>query len=460
MTLDKIHSVYFIGIGGIGMSALARWFNINGYVVGGYDKTETSLTMKLVEEGMQVHFEDNIEKISDSFRNPDNTLVVYTPAIPKEHSELNYFKSQNFKIQKRAEVLGFITEKMFTIAVAGTHGKTTTSSMVAHTLKASGVDCAAFLGGITQNYNTNLLLNEKKAEESVVVVEADEYDRSFLKLSPDIAVITSMDSDHLDIYGDGKEFQKTFNDFVKKIKPGGHLFYRDLVEKELDQNSSVSKSSFGSPNGELKAENIRIQNGEFIFDAVSSKVRIENINLIVPGFHNIENALAAISVALQLGIEKNKIKEAISGFKGVKRRFEYIVRKPDIIYIDDYAHHPTELEAFLKSVKALYADKKLTVVFQPHLFTRTRDFMDGFVSSLCLADKLILMEIYPARELPIPGITSQVLLDKIPLKEKVLSSKQELLDKIKSLNTDILVTVGAGDIDQFVEPIKKILEEK
>jgi UDP-N-acetylmuramate--alanine ligase len=457
VNLEDVNKVYFIGVGGIGMSALARWFNVNGCSVAGYDRTVTSLTNELIAEGIDIHFEDDVNKIPKEFKENKKLLIVLTPAIPDDHSELNYFRNNGFEIKKRSEVLGMITKGMFTIAVAGTHGKTTTSSMIAHMLRCAEKDCAAFLGGITVNYNSNLLLNKNKSSESMVVVEADEYDRSFLRLYPDIAVITSMDADHLDIYGDSGEFKKSFNDFVRQIKPSGHLFYRDNVEADLDDDISVNKNSFGTKSGEFTANNIRIDNSEFVCDAEGPGIKIDGLRLALPGFHNIENALAAMSVGVKLGIPADTIREALGKFKGVKRRFEFIVKNEHIIYIDDYAHHPTEIEAFLTSVKALYRGRKLTVIFQPHLYTRTRDFLEGFAESLSIADKLILMEIYPARELPIPGVTSEVLLEKVKVNDKILVAKKDLLKELEITDTDILVTIGAGDIDQFIDPIKDFI---
>ena len=455
MSLEKIHSVYFIGIGGIGMSALARWFKTNGYNVAGYDRTPTSLTDQLEEEGMDIHFEDDITQIEEEFKNPETTLIVFTPAVPKDHTELNYFIDNGFPVKKRSSVLGMITEKFFTIAVAGTHGKTTTSSMVAHLLKNSGKNCFAFLGGITQNYNTNLLLGDPSQGEQLMVVEADEYDRSFLTLSPDIAIINSMDADHLDIFGDHDEVEKSFNDFVKKLKPSGKLIYKAGLPVVTPQ-AGQTFYSFGSEAADYKAANIRIENAEFVFDMETASEMVKNVRLQVPGFHNVQNALAAFAVGSQLQIPVEKIKEALYSFKGVKRRFEYIVKRSDFVYIDDYAHHPEEIKAFLGSVKALYKDKKITAVFQPHLFSRTRDFMDAFAESLSMADKLILMEIYPARELPIEGVSSASLLDKVTSKEKILTSKGALLKEIRETKTDVLVTIGAGDIDKFVQPIKEL----
>ena len=439
------------------MSALARWFNANGYKVAGYDRSPTALTNELRNEGIEIHFEDDINEITDAFKVKEETLVVLTPAIPSDHKELNFYKQNNFEIKKRSEVLGRITKEMYTIAVAGTHGKTTTSSMIAHVVKSAGLDCAAFLGGITVNYNTNLLLNKNKASESMVVVEADEYDRSFLRLSPDIAVITAMDPDHLDIYSDSNDFKKTFNDFVRQIKPSGHLFYRDNTGSDLDATIKVNKNSFGTKAGEFTAFNIRIDKGDFVCDAKGPGIDIKELRLSVPGYHNIENALAAMAVGVKLGISSEKIKKALGDFKGVKRRFEYIVKTDRIIYIDDYAHHPAEIEAFLTSVKALYQGKKLTVIFQPHLYTRTRDFLEGFAKSLSLGDRLLLMDIYPARELPIPGITSELILEKVKSADKKVVSKKDLLKEVENTDTDIIVTMGAGDIDQFIAPIKDLL---
>ena len=455
MSLENIHNVYFIGIGGIGMSALARWFKTNGYGVGGYDRTPTSLTEQLEEEGMDIHFEDDITRIAEEFKNLHNTLVVYTPAVPNDLNELAYFTNNGFSVKKRSEVLGMITENFFTIAVAGTHGKTTTSSMIAHLLKSAGKNCFAFLGGITQNYNTNLLLGDPSLGEQLMVVEADEYDRSFLTLSPDIAVINSMDADHLDIYGAHEEVEKSFNEFVRNLKPVGKLIYKGGLPVAAPLPGQTF-FCFGSEVCAYRAANIHIENEEFVFDIETTFEIVKNVRIQVPGFHNVQNALAAFAVTRQLGIPASKIKEGLSSFKGVKRRFEYIINRKDFVYIDDYAHHPEEIKAFLSSVKAIYPDKKITAVFQPHLFSRTRDFMDGFAKSLSMADKLILMEIYPARELPIEGITSTVLLDKVTSKEKILASKGNLLKEISETKTDVLVTIGAGDIDKFVKPIKEI----
>jgi UDP-N-acetylmuramate--alanine ligase len=348
---------------------------------------------------------------------------------------------------------------MFTVAVSGTHGKTTTSSMIAHILRSAGKDCSAFLGGITQNYNTNLLLNKEKNAEGIVVVEADEYDRSFLKLHPDVAVITSMDPDHLDIYEDEADFRKTFNMFAAQVEANGCLIHQGELSLDAPKKSQ-QYISFGTESSLYRAEKIRVENGEFVFDIISADEKVENVRMQVPGHHNIQNALAAFIAGRKVGISPEEIKKALHSFKGVKRRFEYHVKTKDVIFIDDYAHHPTELNAFINAVRTLYPGRTLTLVFQPHLYTRTRDFMEGFAESLSKVDQLILMEIYPARELPIDGITSQALLDQIKSGNKILASKSDLIGKVKNVNTDIIATVGAGDIDIFIEPIKQMLLEK
>jgi UDP-N-acetylmuramate--alanine ligase len=440
------------------MSALARWFNANGYNVAGYDRTQTTLTAELEQEGMHVHYEDNVKLISPEFFK-DDVLVVYTPAIPKDHSELNYFISKGSIVKKRSEVLGMITEKMFTVAVSGTHGKTTTSSMIAHILRSAGKDCSAFLGGITQNYNTNLLLNKEKSAEGIVVVEADEYDRSFLKLHPDVAVITSMDPDHLDIYKDEDDFKRTFNLFAAQVEANGSLIFQGDLTLDSPKKSQ-QYISFGTKSALYRAERVRVENAEFVFDIVSADEKVENVKMQVPGHHNIQNALAAFIAGRKVGVSADEIKKALHSFKGVKRRFEYHVKTKDVIYIDDYAHHPTELNAFINAVKTLYPSKTLTLIFQPHLYTRTRDFMEGFAESLSQVDQLVLMDIYPARELPIHGITSEALLAKVKSKNKMLASKSNLLEKIQDIDTDIIATVGAGDIDIFIEPIKQMLLNK
>jgi len=449
MELRNIQRVYLIGIGGIGMSGLARYFNHLGCIVCGYDKTPTDLTDDLRNEGIQVVFEDKDGGIPRSFRDPDdNTLVIYTPAIPKNSEILNYFQSQGFVLWKRSQVLGLISKGKFTIAVAGTHGKTTTSCMVAHILKDSGKDCSAFLGGIASNYQSNVLFGNN----DIVVVEADEYDRSFLTLYPNIAIVTSMDADHLDIYGDHSQLTESFKLFASQIKTGGTLIHRKGLPLTGGFTYSINEDA------DAMAINIRIENGDFYFDFKRGSISIPGIKLGIAGLHNIENAVAAIEVALRLHIEWDAIKSALGSFKGVKRRFEYIVKTPAHIYIDDYAHHPEELRAAISSVKRLYPKKKLTTIFQPHLFTRTRDFVDGFAEVLDMTDELILLDIYPARELPIEGVTSAMIMERMNLANKQILSKQDAIDKIRSEKPELLLTVGAGDIDQLVQPLKSALE--
>ena len=455
MNLSDYKNIYFLGIGGIGMSAIARWFRAQDFIVGGYDKTSTELTERLQEEGMDIHYDNKVGRIPTAFYKKEETLVVLTPAIPKDNIELKYFQDNGYTILKRSQVLGLLTKDMFTIAVAGTHGKTTTSSMVAHILKSCGMKVNAFLGGITVNYESNLLIGEKNG---VGVVEADEFDRSFLTLFPNIAVITSTDADHLDIYGEAGELKKTFALFASQIKEGGKLFLREGLD--VGQPKGVEIRHYAYDGQAIKAENLKIENGNFVFDYVSPTHRIENIALQIPGFHNTENALAAISVALEMGLESSKIKAGIESFKGVRRRFQTIVKSDKVVYIDDYAHHPTEISAFLKSVKKLYEGKKVTCIFQPHLYSRTRDFLEGFAESLSLSDRLILMDIYPARELPIEGVTSKVVFDKVTIGDKILCTKNELMSVLEKETPEVLVTVGAGDIDVFVKPIREMLVKK
>jgi UDP-N-acetylmuramate--alanine ligase len=458
MTIKDYKYIYFLGIGGIGMSALARWFNVNGFEVAGYDRTPTPLTEALVSEGIGVHFDDDIAQIPAHFRaNQAATLVVLTPAIPKSHSEWNYLKDNGFTIQKRSQVLGLLSAGMFTIAVAGTHGKTTTSSMVAHLLKHSDLNCAAFLGGITQNYGTNMLLNEPAGDlgEVFCVVEADEFDRSFLTLFPDIAVITSTDADHLDIYGDHNSLLDSFGAFVGQIKANGQFFMQQNLE--LSDFSKAKVSKYGLNGGDFRAANIRIENACFIFDLVYPDGQIDGIAMQLPGFHNVENAVAAAAAGLAVGLSETQIKEGLGTFRGVKRRFEYHIKTDKTVFIDDYAHHPTEVSAFLKSVRALYPNRTITAIFQPHLFSRTKDFAAGFAESLSLADGLILLDIYPARELPMEGVTSQIIFDDVTISNKIMCQKSELIDTLTRQQIDVVVTIGAGDIDTLIEPIKESL---
>lgn len=448
MELQNIKRVYLIGIGGIGMSGLARYFHHLGFIVCGYDKTSTDLTTDLKNEGIQIIFDDNAEWIPMSFRQPDEgTLVIFTPAIPKDSEILNFFQKRGFELFKRSQVLGLISRGMYTVAVAGTHGKTTTSTMVAHILKDSGVDCSAFLGGISSNYHSNVLYGKN----NIVVVEADEYDRSFLTLYPDIAVITSMDADHLDIYGDHSHLTDSFKMFASQIKEGGVLIHK----QGLPLDTGYTYSIVGEADAE--AQNIRIENGSFYFDFKNNDTEIRDIQLGIPGFHNVENATAASEVCLRLGVSGDDIKIALESFRGVHRRFEYIVKSDEHIYIDDYAHHPEELRAAITSVKKLYPDKKLVTIFQPHLYTRTRDFANGFAEVLDMTDELILLDIYPARELPIEGVNSEMILSRMKMANKRIAGKQEAVEIIKNEKPGLLLTVGAGDIDTLVEPFKNAL---
>lgn len=449
MDIDHIRQVYLIGIGGIGMSALARYFRHLGCLVAGYDKTETALTRQLVAEGIPVIYADDFSLVSADFKQADGrTLIIYTPAVPNELELLNQFRLLGHALFKRSQVLGLISQNRFAIAVAGTHGKTTTSTLIAHILKDSGYGCSAFLGGISTNYDSNVLFSDN----NLVVLEADEYDRSFLTLYPDITVITSADADHLDIYGDKNHVQESFQLFLNQLHPDG----KSIIKAGLPFASDI----FYTANGvaDAYAENIHIVDGKFYFDYVGQDGRIDSLHLGVPGNHNVENATAAITVARLLGITDEKIRQALATFKGVKRRFEYIVQSDAGVYIDDYAHHPEELRACFSAVRALYPDKRLTVVFQPHLYSRTRDFADEFAAVLAMADTLLLMDIYPARELPIKGVDSAMLLDKVTITDKHLCTADAVKAYVKTHRPELLVTVGAGDIDLLVQPLKAILD--
>lgn len=450
--LKDISSVYFLGAGGIGMSALARFFNGRGIKVSGYDKTFTVLTKKLEEEGIAIHYEDDI-----SLLDKEASIVVYTPAVPKTHSELNYYIDNNYEVVKRSDVLGMITKSSFNICVAGTHGKTTTSAMVAHILTQSGFGCNAFLGGIASNYETNFL----ESANNVSVAEADEYDRSFLKLTPDIAIITAMDADHLDIYGTEGNMQDAFIAFSGKIKEGGLLIIKKGLKRAAEFKAPEKLVyAFDDESADVFVTNIRMDHGSYFFDAHIKEEVIANVELNMGGLHNVENALAAITVARYLKINEEKIKAAVGSFKGVKRRFEYIVKTGNRIMIDDYAHHPEELRALINGAKALFPGKKCTVIFQPHLFSRTNDLTDGFAEVLSLADETILLPIYPARELPVLGVTSQLILNKMTNPDRSVKDKEALLDWLKKNDMELLITAGAGDIDTLVEPIKAIIINK
>ncbi len=450
MKLEHIQKVYLVGIGGIGMSGLARYFKNKGCVVAGYDKTATTLTLELVAEGIPVSYVDDQNEIPTEFLIHDpGTVVIYTPAVPKDSHILSFFSNNDFVLRKRSQVLGIISEGSFTIAVAGTHGKTTTSCIIAHLLKHSGYDCSAFLGGISTNYQSNVLFSEN----NVMVVEADEFDRSFLTLHPDIAIITSMDADHLDIYGDKNHLEESFRLFASQVKRGGQLIYRyNLPIKKTGKSYGVNSTS-----AEYTAHNIRIQNGKYVFDFKNGNVEYKNMMLGLPGLHNVENATAAIIVGIILNISEDKIRAALASFLGVKRRFEYLVQTDKVVYIDDYAHHPEELRACINSVKQLYPNKKLTTIFQPHLYSRTRDFAEGFSEVLSLSDELIMLDIYPARELPIEGVNSEMILENVTIEHKQLVSKQNLISVLSKMEIEVLLTVGAGDIDTMVKPIQELL---
>ncbi len=444
-------AVYFLGIGGIGMSALARYFNSRGTKVSGYDKTATTLTRQLESEGMHIHYEDNVALVDKNA-----LLVLYTPAIPADHTELNFYRNNGYRLMKRSEALGLITSNHLNICVAGTHGKTTTSAMLAHILRDSGVGCNAFLGGIASNYNSNFW----SSEQNIFVAEADEYDRSFLQLNPNVAIITSMDADHLDIYGTEENMQEAFIAFTGKIKDGGKLFLKKGLARSAEmQVAQKNTYSATDSNADIYATNVRIENGSYFFDIVLPGKELKAVELKMGGLHNIENVLAAIAVALHLDVEEDKIRKAVASFKGVKRRFEYIERSAGEgpVFIDDYAHHPEELRALISSAKELYPGKKCTVVFQPHLFSRTQDHASGFAEVLSLADEVLLLPIYPARELPIAGVTSQLILDKMTNAQKSIKSKEELLQWMQTNPVELFITSGAGDIDTLIEPLKQIL---
>lgn len=455
--MNTIKSVYFIGIGGIGMSNLARYFMMKGKKIAGYDRTSTKLTDDLEKEGALIHFDDNANLIPEFCRNANDTLVVYTPAVPSDSKELAFFRNGNFKVQKRAEVLGIITKDSKALCCAGTHGKTTTSSMLAHIFHTSPIGCNAFLGGILKNYNTNLLLSD---DSPFTIIEADEYDRSFHWLHPYMALITSVSPDHLDIYGTEESYKESFEKFISLIVSGGSLVMHTSIELHPvapTQNLKVYRYSINT--GDFYAKNIKIGNGQIVFDFVTPDKVIESIELGVPIRINIENAIGAMAIAYLNGVDAQVLKKAMKTFQGAKRRFDFHLKTDKIVYLDDYAHHPEEVEASISSVKELYNDKKITGIFQPHLFTRTRDFADEFAQSLSLLDELILLDIYPAREQPIEGVDSQMLLDKVTCK-KILCSKDELLEllKLKKGELQVLMTLGAGDIDRMIEPIKEILK--
>lgn len=447
--LIDLKRIYFIGIGGIGMSALARYFNTQGVFVSGYDKTPTALTDSLVEEGISIHFEDDLNQIDKAA-----TVIVYTPAIPSEHKELNFYRDNGYLVVKRSDVLQWVTENAFTIGIAGTHGKTTTTSMTAHILRHTGYGCNAFLGGIASNYDTNFWSHEK----NVVVVEADEYDRSFLKLSPNIAVITAVDPDHLDIYGTAEEVLKAFGQYADKIKSGGTLIQKFGTTVETSAtDKTISTYGYNHTEAGYHANALKVVDGSYVFDLVHPNGVLKNVVLNMGGLHNVENAIAAIAIALCLGIEDEKIIAAVADFKGVKRRFEYKVKTSNKVLIDDYAHHPEELSALISGVKSIFPNQKMVLVFQPHLYSRTQDQSAGFSATLDQADEVILLPIYPARELPIPGVTSDMLLSAMTIEKKQVMSKEQLLAWAATTEDKLIVMAGAGDIDVCINQIKDIL---
>jgi len=448
---------YFLGIGGIGMSALARYFHTKGFQVAGYDRTETKLTKELQAEGITVSFNENVSEIPFVYTKPENTLVILTPAIPTNHPQLKYFQANNYSIQKRAQVLGDITRQSKGICIAGTHGKTTTSTIAAHLLYQSQVSCNAFLGGIANNYNTNLLLS---AESNLVVIEADEYDRSFHQLSPYMAVITSADPDHLDIYETADAFRESFEHFTSLIRPGGALVMRKGIDIVPQLQKGVKLYTYSmNDGGDFTAENIRTVNGEIHFDFVTPNDRLSDVRLGVPVQINVENSVAAMALAWLNGVSFDELRTGISSFSGIYRRFNVVYKSDKIVYMDDYAHHPSELKASIASIRNLYPDRKITGIFQPHLYTRTRDFASAFAEALSQLDELILLDIYPARELPIEGVDSDLILRDVKLKNKTLCSKENLLSLLKEKELDVLVTFGAGDIDKLVPLIKDQLKQ-
>ncbi|MBP5643699.1 MAG: UDP-N-acetylmuramate--L-alanine ligase [Bacteroidales bacterium] len=443
--------LYFLGIGGIGMSALARYFKAKGCAVAGYDRTPSPLTKRLESEGISVHYTDDPSLIPE-----DIDYVVMTPAIPSTLLELNYLREKGVKIIKRAEVLGMISKEHKSLAIAGTHGKTTTTALVTHILMTAGVKLSAFIGGIARNIDSNVVIGEE--HDDYVVMEADEFDHSFLQLSPYVSIVTSMDADHLDIYGDYQHLRASFNEFVDKSDPDGLVIYHAA----LPLDTTRKHITYGLANADVLAENIKVVDGETCFDLVSNvstQNSMSSLRMSLYGNHNVQNALAAIIMCSHIGVSEDDIRRGLASFKGVQRRFDIRVKNEKHIYVDDYAHHPEEIKAALTAARNAYRGKELTVVFQPHLFTRTRDFMDGFAESLSLADRVILLDIYPARELPIPGVTSSALLEKITSKDKMLCSKEELLNIIKGIDPELIMTVGAGDIDRFVPQIEKLLGE-
>lgn len=452
MNVREINRVYFVGIGGIGMSALARFFLAQGAIVQGYDRTATALTTKLEGEGMDIHYTDDIALLDK-----ETQLVIYTPAIPKDHAELNWYRDHHYAVYKRSDVLQWITERLFSVTVAGTHGKTTISTMIAYLLRETGYGCNAFLGGISVNYQSNYW----SSSNDTAVIEADEYDRSFLKLHPDIAVLTAIDPDHLDIYGTAEEMESAFIQYTQNIKTGGTLLVKHGLHRGSDlKGPKTITYSLQNDAADIFSANMIQRQGGYTFDVIAPGWEMTDIHLNIGGMHNVENMVAAIAVTQMLGIDPVKVKKAAADFKGIKRRFEYIIKTDNVVFIDDYAHHPEELAALIRSAKHLFPNRRCVVAFQPHLFSRTRDFADGFAHSLDMADEVLLLDIYPARELPIAGVTTQIITDRMANKANTILSKEGLLAYVKQAPLDLFITAGAGDIDKLVNPIKNILESK
>jgi len=452
MNVRQLKRVYFVGIGGIGMSALARFFKQQGTTVTGYDRTETELTKKLVAEGMDIHYADDVALLDK-----ETELVVYTPAIPQNHAELNWYRDNNYPVYKRSDVLQWITQSFFAVTVAGTHGKTTISTMISYLLRETGFGCNAFLGGVSVNYESNYW----SSENPTAVIEADEYDRSFLKLHPDVAILTSMDADHLDIYGTVEELEQAFIQYTRNIKDGGTLLVKHGLHKQSELKASNMLSySLQNDAADVYAQNIVQKDGGYIFDIVGKGWNIEQLHLPIGGMHNVENAVVAVAVTQQLNIDANEVRKALVGFKGVKRRFEYIIKTDSMVFVDDYAHHPEELAALISSAKRLFPGRKCVVAFQPHLFSRTRDLADGFAHSLDMADEVILLDIYPARELPMEGVTSKMITDRMGNPNHTILSKEGLLKYAEAAPLSLFITAGAGDIDKLVNPLKEILKNK
>ncbi len=452
MNLKEIKKVYFLGIGGIGMSALARYFKSLGAEVSGYDRTSTDLTNVLESEGIKIAFEDDLNLYPKEV-----DMVVYTPAIPKDHKGFNFYKDNNYNLKKRSEVLGIISADKFSICVAGSHGKTTVSSMIAHILTHSGYGCSAFLGGIASNYNSNYL----QSDNDVVVIEADEFDRSFHRLAPDMAVITAVDTDHLDIYGSKENIDEAFIEFTHKISEEGFLVMKQ--GQSINNSLPVLDKAFYSlqdSDADVYCSKYWVVEGGYVFNIHYFGKEYIGFRLNIGGFHNIENAIAAFTIAKELNISIDKIKAALSSFTGIKRRFETVLKKEAVTFIDDYAHHPEEIRVLLESVKEMFPDRKVTAIFQPHLFSRTKDLADGFAKALSIADEVLLLEIYPARELPMEGVTSDLIFQKLTCKEKINTSKGAVVELVKDKKIEVLVTIGAGDIDKLISPLKEVLEQK